>query len=255
MSGFSAEWLALRAPVDTAARDGGLLRAAAALAPRRVMDIGCGTGAMLATLHPLLAQPAAWVLVDGDARLLTEAAARAASLGVDAQTLACDLLETPLPVGAIDLVTATALFDLVSAPWLDRFLAALAARRLPLYAALSYDGAMAWAPPHPLDGAVTAAFNRHQRRDKGFGGPALGPDAPAALAAGLTARGYHVTLADSPWQVGPEHADFTTALLAGIAAAVAEEASVPASADWLAARQADTRHMRVGHVDLLAVPL
>ena len=255
MSGFSAEWLALRAPADTAARDAGLLRAAADLAPARVMDLGCGTGAMLATLQPLLPRPAAWVLVDGDVGLLAQAAQRAAALGVVATTQACDLLATPLPAAAADLVTATALFDLVSADWLHRFLDALAARRLPLYVALSYDGAMAWKPPHPLDGAVTAAFNRHQRGPKGFGGPALGPEAPAALVAGLEARRYRVTVADSPWQVGADQPAFTAALLDGIAAAVAEEGSVPTIADWLAARRATTRHTEVGHRDLLAVPL
>lgn len=254
MSGFSAEWLALRAPADTAARDATLLRAAADLAPRRVMDLGCGTGAMLATLQPLLPHPAAWVLVDGDAGLLDQAAQRAAALGVIATPYSCDLLETPLPAAAADLVTATALFDLVSAEWLDRFLDALAARRLPLYVALSYDGTMAWSPPHPLDGAVTAAFNRHQHGPKGFGGPALGPEAPAALAAGLDARGYRVTLADSPWRVGADQPSFTAALLDGVAAAVAEEGSVRPIADWLAARRAATHRTEVGHRDLLAVP-
>lgn len=254
MSGFSAEWLALRVPADTAARDAHLLRAAADLAPARVMDLGCGTGAMLATLQPLLPRPATWVLVDGDPKLLDQAAERAAALGVVAATQACDLREIPLPAAPADLVTATALFDLVSAEWLDRFLDALAARQLPLYVALSYDGAMAWRPPHPLDGAVTAAFNRHQRRPKGFGGPALGPEAPAALAAGLDARGYRVTLADSPWQVGPDQPRFTAALLDGIAAAVADEGSVSTVSEWLAARQAASLHTAVGHRDVLAVP-
>lgn len=254
MSGFSAAWLDLRAPADRAARAPDLLRTVAALAPRRVMDLGCGTGAMLAALQPLLAVPADWVLVDGDTGLLAEAGRRAEGLGALAECVACDLLETPLPDLSADLVTATALFDLVSARWLTRFLDELASRRLPLYAALSYDGTMAWVPPHPLDGAVTAAFNRHQHRDKGFGGPALGPDAPMALASGLAARGYRVTTADSPWRVGAAQVDFSAALLDGIAAAVAEEGSVTDPLAWHRARRADTRQTNVGHVDLLAIP-
>jgi len=43
-----------------------------------------------------------------------------------------------LLVQGLDLVTAAAFFDLVSATWIEEFCAALAERRLPLYAVLSY---------------------------------------------------------------------------------------------------------------------
>lgn len=256
MSGFSAHWLDLRAPADHAARDIGLLHQVTALAPRRIMDLGCGTGAMLSALHPRLLIPADWLLVDGDAGLLDQAAARAAQVGVSAQRLCRNLLTDPLPITgpAPDLVTATALFDLVSAVWLDAFLDALAGHHLPLYAALSYDGVMRWMPPHPDDAAVAQAFNRHQQRNKGFGGPALGPDAPMALHRGLAQRGYRVQLAVSPWRIGPDQAELAQALLDGIAAAVREEGSMPWVGNWRAARAACTDHSFVGHLDILAVP-
>ncbi len=256
MSGFSAHWLDLRAPADQAARDTGLLDQVAALAPRRIMDLGCGTGAMLAVLHPRLPTPADWVLVDGDAGLLDQAAVRAAHLGVGAERLRRNLLADPLPISAAvpDLVTATALFDLVSAAWLDAFLDALAAHALPLYAALSYDGVMRWVPSHPYDAAVIQAFNRHQQRDKGFGGPALGPDAPMALHRGLAQRGYRVQLAVSPWRIGPDQTELAQALLDGIAAAVREEGGIAEVTEWRTARTARTDHSFVGHLDLLAIP-
>jgi hypothetical protein len=147
-----------------------------------------------------------------------------------------------------DLVTATALFDLVSAAWLERFLDALAAQSLPLYAALSYDGEMRWEPAHPLDGAVTGAFNRHQRTEKGFGGPALGPDAPQVMRAGLEARGYKVLAASTPWRIDADQAALLSALIDGIAGAV------PEGTIWRAARQQETRAGYVGHSDLLAFP-
>ena len=58
MSGFSPEWLALREPADTRARDPGLLGAlAASLAGRdsvEVVDLGCGTGANIRAIAPEL---------------------------------------------------------------------------------------------------------------------------------------------------------------------------------------------------------
>ena len=80
--------------------------------------------------------------------------------------------------GPIDLVTTSALLDLVSAEWLERLVVETAARRLPVYAALSYDGKIALSPQDPFDSDIVAAVNRHQHGDKGFG-PALGPEAAA----------------------------------------------------------------------------
>src|SRR5262249_41692123 len=79
--------------------------------------------------------------------------------------------ELPL-VGPLDLVTTSALPDLVSPEWLDRLVAEVAARRLPFYAALTYDGRAVAAPPQRFDDELLAGFNLHQRTDKGFG-PAL----------------------------------------------------------------------------------
>jgi SAM-dependent methyltransferase len=255
MSGFSADWLDLRAPADAAARDKDLLQQIAALAPRRILDLGCGTGAMLLTLRPYLASGTSWILVDGDAGLLQEAESRANALrredpGLAVTCLHRNLVDDPLPLDGVppDLVTATALFDLVSAAWLERFLDALAAQRLPLYAALSYDGEMRWEPAHPLDGAVTGAFNRHQRTEKGFGGPALGPDAPQVMRAGLEARGYKVLTASTPWRIDADQAALLSALIDGIAGAV------PEGTIWRAARQQETRAGYVSHSDLLAFP-
>ena len=52
--------------------------------------------------------------------------------------------------GPIDLITTSALLDLVSEDWLERLIIEAAARRLPLYAALSYDGRVSFDPAEPL---------------------------------------------------------------------------------------------------------
>ena len=70
---------------------------------------------------------------------------------------------------SLDLVTASAFFDLVSEEWIARFCQELAARQLPLYTVLTYDGTETWSPPHDHDAPMLAAFHAHQGRDKGFG--------------------------------------------------------------------------------------
>ena len=80
MSGFTAEWLALREAADARARAPALasmLRER--LASRRavaIVDLGSGTGANLRATAPLLGKRQSWRLVDHDQALLDEAAAR-----------------------------------------------------------------------------------------------------------------------------------------------------------------------------------
>ncbi len=194
MSGFSADWLLLREPADHRARAPDLTeplrRHLSAYHSVNVLDLGCGTGSNLRALTPALPAIQHWTLVDYDPALLD--AARAATEAWQAEAALTDLtvdfrqadLRADLDAlleADVDLVTAAALFDLVSEDWIERFVAGLAARRLPLYTVLIYDGGMRWDPAHPADGAITAAFNAHQRLDKGFGA-AAGPNAALSLA-------------------------------------------------------------------------
>ena len=284
MSGFSPGWLALREPADAAARDPGLLAAAAAFLGRRadplVVDLGAGTGATLRALAPHLGPRQRWLLVDGDAALAAAGrtavvdwaarhglAATPAEEGVDlvapgrrvaVRWRLADLAADPLPVdGPVDVVTASALFDLVSAAFVERLAAAAAARGAAIYAALDVDGDDAWLPPHPADAAVFAAFRADQGRDKGFG-PALGPLATEALAAALGGRGYAVATATSPWRLAAGEGELIAALVAGRAQAAASRPDVSREAvvDWRAARLAPggVAGCTIGHRDLWAEP-
>ena len=62
--------------------------------------------------------------------------------------------------GPVDLVTTSALLDLVSDDWLDRLAVEAAARRLPVYAALSYDGRVELTPADAADERIVDAVNR-----------------------------------------------------------------------------------------------
>lgn len=276
MSGFDAGWLALREPVDHASRHIGLAaRVREHFAERSslvVVDLGCGTGSNLRALAPSLPLRQRWHLIDGDIDLLAAArqcladwadSANSTPTGIelrrgahriDVRFECADLTIRDLDFADIgaELVTASALFDLVSRDWLERLVAGAARRRVPLYAVLNYDGIARWRPGTPLDARVIAAFNRHQRGDKGFG-PALGPMAGEAFAQLLAQYGYAVDSGDSPWELAEQDAELIARLALGFARAATE--IEPEARDifarW-ALMRAEATQATIGHRDIFA---
>ena len=263
---FTAAWLEMREPFDRRARNAAVIDAAVmALSDRSsvtIADLACGTGATIRALTSRLPAHQHWRLADNDLGLLARAAASPRAESVTVATVPLDLnrdVEAALD-GPVDLVTTSALLDLVSEAWLERLAIEIAARAIPLYAALSYDGRIALTPADPLDAAVVAAVNAHQRTDKGFG-PALGPQAAGYAIARFRALGYAVVHGASDWSFGPDDRAIQTETLSGWAAAAREMDALP-SADveaWLARRSdavaAGRSTIRVGHVDFFASPM
>ena len=280
MTGFSAQWLALREPADHRARDRALqnkvceqLANVARTEQRavRLIDLGCGSGSNLRALATSLPEQQHWTLVDYDPLLL--AAARAAliawadevindstslTLRKNNKILEIEFSQVDLArdiervlAWPADVITAAAFFDLVAESWLVRFCQAL---RTTLYTVLTYDGSEQWLPPHSADSAMLKAFHAHQKTDKGFG-VAAGPDATSAMQRELTARGFQVTLASSPWKIDQTEAAFIHALATGSAAAVRETGLLNELEvnQWLTARMS-AQHCMVGHWDILATP-
>jgi SAM-dependent methyltransferase len=265
MSGFSADWLALREPHDVNARNADVLDAViAALAGNnqpRIVDLACGTGSTVRTLAPYFSSGQNWRLVDNDLSLLARAADLTKRTGVSVTTVPVDLnhdLEAALD-GAVDLVTTSALLDLVSAPWLERLAFEALARSIPVYAALSYDGRIEMTPTHKADAAIVAAVNRHQHNDKGFG-PALGPDAARAAIAQFEKLGCVVVHGQADWVAGPKDREFQNEIFSGWASAAREIGDVELSdiVEWLTFRRdqvaAGKSSLRVGHVDMFVRP-
>lgn len=268
MSGFSADWLSRREPADHRARDGALLGRLAAWAASRdslsVVDLGCGTGSNARAMVPHLSGTQHWRLIDYDPALLEVAVEKTAALAGDRLRAFSFKTEQADFAGGVDallaadcdIVTAAALFDLVSKAWLDGLAASLAARSLPLYTVLIYDGAMEWQPTHPLDEPLRRAFNTHQHTDKGFG-PAAGPEAGPHLAARLAEAGYEVITASTPWRLGPaDHALLVTSAV-GVANAARELGDIPETEieAWLNFRRGEKGgSCLIGHIDVLALP-
>jgi hypothetical protein len=280
---FSAEWLALREPADHAARNDEVAEAVRRHFAGRervsVIDYGCGAGSNLRGTYELLPRRQRWGLVDYDVELL-RAAGEALEGWADMWTHTVDvanddlatltlhkgefvidvnLARADLSRGAahalpqdVDLVTAAAFFDLVSEPWIERFVALLGERRLPFYTVLTYDGRDRFEPQDPLDREVLAAFASDMGRDKGFG-PAAGPAATGALVRAFTAQGYRVTTGDSPWRLDAGE-PLARALADGFVAAVSATGRIEpgALARWAERRRSGL--WETGHTDLFAAP-
>ncbi len=259
MSGFSAEWLALREPADAAARSASVAASlcADATRPLTIVDLGAGTGANLRWLAPRLAGEQHWVAVDHDAALLDALGEIGAPPGVRVRPLLLDVARglDAIPLGSANLVTASALLDLVSASWLQRLAERCAAGGADVLFALTYDGRIEWAPRDRSDETIRSLVNRHQRGDKGFG-PALGPAAAATAPSIFRTLGYVVLTAASDWALQPRDAALQRALLEGFHAAALAIAPAERAAldDWQGRRnewiERGESRLIVGHVDM-----
>jgi hypothetical protein len=268
-------WLALREKADRVARSTALTRAALAALPRdrtvRILDLAAGTGSNLRYLWGAMNGPQDWLLVDADAELLAEASVRteAAQRTVPRTTLDFLRIETrvmnlgPLDQPEIfvgrDLVTASALLDLVSEAWIGEVARHCRAVGAVALFALTYDGRFSCSPADPEDEIIRELVNRHQRNsDKGFG-RAAGPDATDAAERAFTAEGYRVRRATSDWLLQSNERQLQQQLFDGWAQAARQIAPEQSALidSWLTRQLAlldrGQSIVTVGHQDLIAV--
>ncbi len=282
-------WLKLREAADAASRSNaltavaaGAARAAADGAPVRVLDLGTGAGSNLRFLIPHLGPRQHWLVVDRGEDLLHDLLMRtapwAASRGLSAAiaagrlTIAGSDLECVVETTAMDLgpladrsifedrqlVTASALLDLVSPSWLRTVAGECRRHGAAALFTIIYNGHNACAPEDTADGRVLALFNEHQRTDKGLGGPAAGPSATEAARLAFEAEGFTVRSEPADWAIGPDSAEMQRYLIDGWAGAAREVSPDDAAVieAWrlrrLAVVEAGASHLAVGHFDLVA---
>jgi trans-aconitate methyltransferase len=246
--GLSARWLALREPADAAARAPGLAAEAGRLLAGRseivVHDLGCGAGSMGRWLAPLLPGPQRWVLYDREPNLLEHAAQRppraADGTAVAIETRLRDV--TRLGAGELagaDLVTASALLDMLTADELARLVASCANANCPVLVTLSVIGRVELTPSDAIDTAIDGAFNAHQRRETARG-RLLGPDAVRVAVEMFRRRRAEVLVRSSPWILASDDVALVVAWLTGwVGAAVEQDAGLAAAADDYVERRLD----------------
>ena len=259
---FTADWLALREPVDHRSRADSLLSVLGAwwgtAGGSRIADLGSGTGSNLRYLAPRLSGVQEWTLVDQDAALL--AGAEPVERVTKLERVPGDLAREGLEVARrADFVTGSALLDLVSETWLTRLADTCRSTRCGALFALTFDGLIEWSDFDPDDRLVRDAVNAHQRRDKGLG-PALGPTGGEVAERCFRAAGYRTWRVPTPWRLGVGDAALARALVDSWARAAEKELPVQAERvqTWAKRRQRTILEgvfgLMVGHVDLLALP-
>jgi len=280
-----SSWLRLRESADAAARSEELTRAVAdALDPGtalQALDLGTGTGSNIRYLMERLPCDQRWLALDRDAGLLAELMERmtswAANRGCDIRRHArgcviqgngrewhIDTAQTDL--GTLNgrlfagrrLVTASALLDLVSAQWLHALAGHCRFVGASVLFTIIYNGRFSCAPEEPADALVRGLMNRHQKRDKGLGGPAEGPDAARRAEQIFGEAGFRVQRKASDWRLGPEDDVLQQELIEGWVQAATEMApdlSSPLAA-WRDRRLehviARRSRIVVGHDDIAA---
>jgi hypothetical protein len=279
-----SHWLGLREPADIAARSEALTRTIAGAMPSGeqvcVLDLATGTGSNIRYLMDRLPGRQRWLAVDRDAALLADLRERMSSWGagrgynvrtgpgsciIRGDRLECDIETRQMDLGTLDdreifagrdLVTASALLDLVSAQWLRALATECRAAGAAVLFTLTYDGRSSCVPVEPEDDFVRDLMNQHQKRDKGLGGPAAGPDAVACAERCFADAGYRVQREPSDWTLGPAVAALQRMLIDGWANAATEMAPdrLATITRWRARRlahvDAGRSRLVVGHHDL-----
>jgi hypothetical protein len=265
----SREWLDLREPADAAARACDLVEHVRRRLPPAgrlvIHDLACGSGSMCRWLAPLLPGPQFWVMHDRDADLLEIAAADPPGPAADGAPVAVEewlsdiTALSPDDLAGADLITASALLDLMTGEELAGLVDLCAAVGCPVLATLSVAGRVELAPADPLDRCVAEAFDAHQRRMTA-GGRLLGPNAVSVAAEGFRRLGAHVLVRPSPWRLGAADADLAAEWFTGwLDAACEQQAGLADETVAYADRRLAQAHagllaVTVDHADLLVLP-
>jgi hypothetical protein len=280
-----SEWLALREAADWAARAEHLVqrvrRLVAPAQPIRGLDLCTGTGSNLRYLMDRLHRHQHWLVVDRDGGLLSEGLSLLAKWASDSgcsvhseqqithirgDRFDCAIETRQMDLARLDeslfegrhVVTASALLDLASETWLELLAHRCRIARAATLFTVTYDGRFSCDPVEPEDAMIRELMNRHQRTDKGLGGPAAGPDAWAVAERVFEEAGYHVERASSDWALEPSDRMFQRRLIEGWAHAATEIAPLQADAitDWLRRRRdhvaAGRSRIVVNHADMVA---
>ena len=265
----SRRWLALREPADAAARAPDLVEHLRAppeeKGPRVIHDLGGGTGAMGRWLARLLPGPQHWVVHDRDADLLEIAetnspgpAADGAPVTVEARQSDITRLQPGELTGA-DLITASALLDLLTEDELARLITVCVDARCPVLLTLSIVDGVQLMPADRLDCRVAAAFDAHQRRATERG-RLLGPAAVTVALDQLGRLAAKLLVRPSPWRLGALQADLAAEWFTGWVGAACEQQPELAAETYdytlrrLAEATAGRLAVTVDHADLLILP-
>lgn len=259
-------WLAARVAADTAARAATLKTLVPDLInylavtgdhddTLEIIDLGAGTGANQRWLAPRLPFRQRWVHLDHDPIISRSLPLPDDTLIIDASVEALARLLASREAGR-QLVTCSALLDVLTMPQLNAVCRAVIDNRVPALFSLTVTGTLGIVPIHRDDQPLLDAFNDHQRR-----AGRAGPEAASLAADTLRAAEFEVRCQETPWQLSAAsgRAFVAEVLQERLHAAVAQYPALaqPAAA-WLELRRSQLAlgivRIELGHGDILALP-
>jgi hypothetical protein len=259
-------WLAARVAADTAARAAtlntlvpDLINYLAVTGDHQdtleIIDLGAGTGANQRWLAPRLPFRQRWVHLDHDPMISRSLPLPDDTMIIDDSVEALSRLLASRDAGR-QLVTCSALLDVLTMRQLDAVCRALIDNRVPALFSLTVTGTLGVVPSHPDDQPLLDAFNDHQRR-AGRGGP----EAASVAAETLRAAGFDVRCQETPWQLtaASGQAFVGQVLQERLHAAVSQHPGLAQAATaWLELRRSQLAvgimRIELGHGDILALP-
>lgn len=287
---FATDWLEERYRFDVAARNPKVeavcLQYFAQHPDVSIIDMGAGTGANFIYLSEKFPQSQQWALVELNPNLLKRARERlkiwAAAKGytvreegqnldfrrseqhIHVQLIQGSFLELPqlLQPDQFHLVTASAVFDLLSEQMLSNLVQVFHQNRLALLATLNYES-MAYLPGDAEDDHWIELYEAHMQREQDFG-RALGPKCSAFLENGYAQLPTEQILrAPSRWQIEPADTFMHGHMIAFLERSLLEMTHLGHSGKglnaWLqrkkAALQAQQLRLSVTHSDLFIAPV
>ena len=224
---FDKDWLNERYPFDVEARNKELqtkvLQHLEGKEKLVLVDVGSGTGSNCLYFVEKLLQNQKWYLIEQNEylsnatiRRLKEYASyhkyeferKKKSIKITAITKTIEVvlindsmlnLDALLDVTKIDLLTANAVFDLLSEEQIEQFSNIIINNKIPFYATLNYQN-MTFFPEDPFDDIFISIYNNHMERRQVFG-KAMGKNAPQFILAIFEKENWLIDSLSSNWNV------------------------------------------------------
>ncbi|MBW4632074.1 MAG: class I SAM-dependent methyltransferase [Iphinoe sp. HA4291-MV1] len=234
-----AEWLELRIPYDTTARNSIVEASCQQYLKKRkrvkIIDLGAGTGANCRYYLSKISQEQEWFLVEQNQELLEiafdrlivwaqenryESQLQNSRLVLKNQVYQITIhrivgsildLENLIDLNTLDLAVANAVFDLFSEKQFQTLLECLKKYQLPFLATLNYTGTN-FIPQTDNDSDFIQYYNQHMQRHQYFG-RGMGPECGPSMWEAMKRIGMKVIQGESPWEITSSDPVFLQLLL------------------------------------------
>ncbi len=245
---FTIQWLLKRFAYDSIARNKQVEQSCLDYFKHNkdisILDIGSGTGASCIYFMEKITANQVWTLVELNPELAKASAERIAAYAVEngyivqqgAQQLFLQKkqkfvtvhirqesflqMDSRLDWGSIDLLTATAVFDLLSKELFAKFIEPIITYRIPLLGTINYER-MSFLPTDSLSEKYADLYTQHMVRPQAFG-HAMGGNCIREITSLFRQNGLSFVSGESNWRIPPEDATMRHYLLDYMADAIPE---------------------------------